>query len=189
MTKTEYAEYLASDYWKELRRGWLEIASSCERCSMPRYLANICYDQDLHLHHKNYRNLGREECDDLEVLCRRCHEIETFGRSQLKEYRSINCSFCDKPHWDLYHLESLCPGCADLFGGPSLMTTHLLRETPFLRRRLLWQYLLWSIAYNATYSATEVSIDDIVNELVLIVEAQLQSQEAKHSPKGVSFSK
>ena len=44
----------------------------------------IAYDQDLHVHHKNYQNIGAELDSDLEVLCRRCHEVETFGESALQ---------------------------------------------------------------------------------------------------------
>lgn len=35
------------------------------------------------MHHANYSRVGREEDEDLRALCARCHEIETFGSSQL----------------------------------------------------------------------------------------------------------
>ena len=41
------------------------------------------YDQDLHVHHRNYQRVGAELDSDLRSLCRRCHEIETFGESSL----------------------------------------------------------------------------------------------------------
>ena len=101
MTKKQYAAYLCSEHWKELRSRVLLFQSSCERCMIPRWLAGIVYDQDLHVHHKTYANLGHEVSADLEVLCRRCHDIETHGRSDLNALKSTNCGICDRVHWDL----------------------------------------------------------------------------------------
>jgi 5-methylcytosine-specific restriction endonuclease McrA len=33
-------------------------------------------DTTLHVHHKTYRNFGMEDMDDLEVLCKVCHQNE-----------------------------------------------------------------------------------------------------------------
>ena len=110
MTKTEYREYIASADWRE-RRGefLLKFGSFCFRCWMPRWLASIAYDQDLHVHHKTYANLGSERDEDLESLCRRCHEMETFGRSDLNEPKSAICASCGDKHWDPY--SDLCVVC------------------------------------------------------------------------------
>lgn len=102
MTKTQYAQYLASDHWRNLRRERIEGSPFCERCDLPRWLAIIAYDQDLHVHHKTYRSLGDEPACDLEVLCRRCHEIETFGRSGLKSPKAGSCLLCGITHWNPY---------------------------------------------------------------------------------------
>jgi hypothetical protein len=103
MTKTEYAEYLSTDRWKQLRMEQLADWPYCSKCGMPRWLAIIAYDQDLHVHHLSYRNLGKEnEYDDLTPLCRRCHEIETFGRSDLRQPKQAICEICSRKHWNPY---------------------------------------------------------------------------------------
>lgn len=110
MTKTEYAQYLASEDWRERRKKFIaEANNECERCDLPRWLASLVYDQDLHVHHLNYQNLGNEESDDLEVLCRRCHEIETFGRSDYGEIKKAECSLCGLDHFNIY--SDYCDRC------------------------------------------------------------------------------
>lgn len=99
-TKQSHAEYLASDHWQDLRKRYLSEQPWCERCEMPRWLAPIAYGQDLHVHHKNYRNYGEETWEDLEALCRRCHEIETHGRSSLIAPNASTCIECGRTHWD-----------------------------------------------------------------------------------------
>ncbi len=103
MTKTEYREYIASSDWQERRRQYLlRSGTACFRCELPRWLACICYDQDLHVHHLSYANVGNEKDFDLGSLCRRCHQIETFGRSDLNEPRSAICVSCGRRHWNSY---------------------------------------------------------------------------------------
>ena len=181
MTKTEYAAYLSSEHWKEVRNRILNEVSHCERCGIPRYLANICYDQDLHVHHKSYRNLGNEDYSDLEVLCRRCHELETFKQTQIKECKSVECSFCSRHHWDIYHPDRLCPACSGIFDGPNITTCNLLTPIPS-GARLLWQYLLWVIACGGR----EVSINEVLGELAKIEQAQ-RDRKLRDAPEGVPF--
>jgi hypothetical protein len=85
MTKTEYREYIASEGWRSRRKELLRRRPWCERCFIARSIATRkgAYDQDLHVHHKNYLRVGSELDTDLEVLCARCHEIETFGSSAM----------------------------------------------------------------------------------------------------------
>ena len=120
MTKTEYAQYIASPEWQEKRKEALAFANNrCSRCSMPRWLAAIAYDQDLHVHHLHYQTVGDEDAfDDLEVLCRRCHEIETFGRSDLREVKSTICETCRERHYDRY--SSQCSTCIRMTDPPEL---------------------------------------------------------------------
>jgi hypothetical protein len=114
MTKIEYREYIASADWQGRRKEFLATNNYCIRCEMPRWLAEIAYDQDLNVHHKSYANLGDEDWDDLEPLCRRCHEIEKFGRSDLREPKSTICENCRVKHWDPYC--GFCPVCETVFG-------------------------------------------------------------------------
>lgn len=117
MTKTEYAKYLAGDHWRTLRKEVIDaVGSICEECLMPRWLAEIAYDQDLHVHHLTYANLGNEQPEDLRVLCARCHEIETFGRSQLRALKSSQCELCAITHWD--YRSVFCRACRDILYEP-----------------------------------------------------------------------
>ncbi len=101
MDKTEYRNYIASADWQKRRKEFLRsCGEECNRCFIPRWLAEIAYDQDLHVHHKSYANLGSERWEDLEPLCRRCHDIETFGHSKFREIRSYECDVCGSTHWN-----------------------------------------------------------------------------------------
>ena len=118
MTKDEYATYLQSEHWQTLRKELLDEIPICGRCSLPRWLAELVYGQDLHVHHKHYASLGNEEWDDLEILCRRCHEVETFGRSELRAPREAKCEACGATHWN--YRSSVCATCNQVFGEPYL---------------------------------------------------------------------
>ena len=62
----EYKRYLRSPEWRERRKMFLEMANNeCEECGSKK---------KLQVHHKNYDCLGDEEVDDVEVLCKDCHE-------------------------------------------------------------------------------------------------------------------
>jgi hypothetical protein len=63
----DYQRALASDHWRALRLRVLAAHGyACERCGMTLAL--------LDLHHRHYRTLGEESLDDVELLCRACHE-------------------------------------------------------------------------------------------------------------------
>jgi len=114
--KSEYAKYLQSEHWQRFRKEQLAGAMDCERCNIPRWLAEIAYDQDLHLHHLNYACLGRETHRDVEILCRRCHELETFGRSELRAPKKCKCESCGNAHYNPRY--GICQTCDDVFNSP-----------------------------------------------------------------------
>lgn len=111
MTKTEYRQYIGSEEWQQRRSIFLEEAGTCNRCFLPRHLAIIAYDQDLNVHHRSYANLGQEEPGDLEALCRRCHEIESFGISQLHEVQKKPCPDCAWGGWVFDPWSLKCESC------------------------------------------------------------------------------
>ncbi len=86
----EYAEYLRSPHWGEIRQRYIE-SDRPTQCS-------VCGDPDYQLHHKTYERLGREELDDLEPLCDRHHRerhklppeggLALFQREQ-RNYRKV----------------------------------------------------------------------------------------------------
>ncbi len=60
-----YKEYLRTEWWQWRRKKALNKARwTCVRCKKR---------EDLQVHHKHYRTLGREGKNDLEVLCKGCH--------------------------------------------------------------------------------------------------------------------
>ena len=124
MTKSDYAKYTQSAEWKELRNEYInEQGGSCERCGLPRWLAELLYDQDVHVHHTSYAHRETDaEFQDLETLCRRCHEVETFGRSELKKPKEAKCTCCGATHWD--YRSEFCTNCLFLAGNdPTLWQT------------------------------------------------------------------
>jgi len=65
--KTPYEDYLNSPEWKTIREKALERAGRrCQACNSRG---------PLDVHHRTYEHIGREELDDLTVLCRKCHGI------------------------------------------------------------------------------------------------------------------
>lgn len=169
MTKTEYAAYLAGDHWQELRRSFLEDPDNalCARCVMPRWLAVIAYDQDLHVHHKTYANLGNEDWDDLESLCRRCHEIETFGRSDLRKLKGTNCKSCGYTHWNTY--SPLCAECAFLQGAGAGGGEHLmdaLMATDWGPESPVWKSVVRTICN--ILSCKDSGVDPVLEHLAWI---------------------
>lgn len=61
-----YRAYLRSAEWKEKRKEFIEAANGeCEECGSKG---------KLQVHHLSYDNVGDENIDDVEVLCKDCHE-------------------------------------------------------------------------------------------------------------------
>lgn len=77
-----YAEYLKSEAWRAKREdAFRHYGRKCDRCGSTR---------NLHIHHLSYARLGREEMEDLQVLCHDCHEKRhdrTFLRDGINQSR------------------------------------------------------------------------------------------------------
>lgn len=86
MNSEQYREYISSEEWRRRRREFIEKHSECNRCEIQREYAKELYKDDLHVHHKSYVRIGQERDSDLEALCKRCHEVESFGKSDLRTY-------------------------------------------------------------------------------------------------------
>jgi 5-methylcytosine-specific restriction endonuclease McrA len=64
--------YLRSRHWRAIRREKLEKAGyRCERCRLPLFVKEERLVMDVH--HLTYERLFHERLDDLQVLCRHCH--------------------------------------------------------------------------------------------------------------------
>lgn len=73
----KYREYITSKEWWNLRMAFADSkGNKCERCGGPGH----------HVHHKTYRNFRKETFDDLELLCRDCHEKEHKRRMKRAGY-------------------------------------------------------------------------------------------------------
>jgi hypothetical protein len=167
MTKTEYAELLKGERWQTLRKEFLSERLCCERCELPRWLAAIAYDQDLHAHHKSYARIGTaEEVNDLEALCRRCHDIETFGTTNLRAPINRVCA-CGALYWD--PREAFCSDCLLVFSlGKKSVYDYMLGTTPW--GESVWKDLLGTIRWR-------VSEDEVLDELSRISEIMRQRDE------------
>lgn len=79
---TKYREYLRSPEWRARRaRALVAAARRCSRCQQ---IGGV-----LDVHHLTYANLGAESDEDLEVLCRTCHDKE-HGKRRLVERERTN---------------------------------------------------------------------------------------------------
>lgn len=81
ITPAQYRRYLDSDEWTALRRRVLKRAKrQCEDCG-----AKACL---LEVHHLTYERFGREELDDLRVVCQPCHSWRHKRRRMPKQLRA-----------------------------------------------------------------------------------------------------
>jgi hypothetical protein len=170
----EYRQYIASADWQQRRKQFLRPWTFCWGCMMPRWLAKIAYGQDINVHHKSYANLGNERPTDVTTLCRRCHEIETFGRSELTAPPSAKCEVCRMDHWNPY--SDYCDRCYPLIQSVWMPRGILLRKSG---DEEIWKGLLRQIA-------DDVGIDATVEALAEAEEISRRHQERmKEEPEPV----
>ena len=78
MFTEDYTDYLRSEAWRQKRWAALKRAHfTCARCGVASTTRSRV---ELHVHHLTYDRLGDEFLNDLEVLCKACHENE-HGRT------------------------------------------------------------------------------------------------------------
>jgi hypothetical protein len=67
--KTTYYKHLQSNEWRKKAQ---------ERLKKDNHQCQTCLDKEqLEVHHKTYKNLGKEKQEDLITLCKQCHEAIT----------------------------------------------------------------------------------------------------------------
>ena len=79
-----YDEFLSSLYWFIVKSHKIYLRGNrCERCGR---VGSI-----LHVHHITYARKGYEykHPEDLEVLCKSCHEVEHAGSEQIKDLFAV----------------------------------------------------------------------------------------------------
>jgi len=79
--RARYEKRIGSAQWRNMRRDFGKLRGErCERCGRAT--------KPLFLHHKAYERLGNEGLDDLELLCRPCHDVADRERAVRGEVRS-----------------------------------------------------------------------------------------------------
>lgn len=74
-------EYYRSTHWQVVRRQKLAAQQKehgynfCERCGV-KQPEPVARETALHVHHLTYERLGEELLEDLQLICRPCHEKE-----------------------------------------------------------------------------------------------------------------
>lgn len=129
MTREEYIQYLEGEHWKTFsRRIKKERFFQCERCRMDEATSKKKYRQGLNVHHKTYKNIGKEKPADVIVLCWACHmgehgkehwvkAVERFSMPEVKPLGCTYCANCNKPsRFDLWNADEfdqvwVCEDC------------------------------------------------------------------------------
>lgn len=166
MTKTQYKAYLQTPEWQARRLEAIEYGDSvCAECEIPRWLAGIAYDQDLHVHHVSYANQGNEFPEDLMVLCRRCHELETFKRTELREVKRAHCEACGGLHWD--YRSKHCIICAAMREYPRGVFRRLQQPDAAKQGQPYWMTVLEDVAIDTVLDgATPEDVGQSIGRLV-----------------------
>jgi hypothetical protein len=85
----QYEKYLETPHWQAFRKLVFEAQlkrlgrNCCERCQKER---NSEGTVRLQVHHLTYERLGNELIEDVEIICRDCHEKE-HGRDEVGRAR------------------------------------------------------------------------------------------------------
>jgi hypothetical protein len=78
--KENYLEYIAGAKWKRLRDAKIKaVGGVCERCGISKFSTT------LEVHHLHYKTFKRERLEDLQVLCRKCHEFADIERQTVTD--------------------------------------------------------------------------------------------------------
>lgn len=159
-TKSQYREYIASEEWQERRKKYLVQHPRCMECGLPRWLAIVAYDQDLHVHHRSYARVGHELDEDLQALCRSCHEIKTFGNTALHAPKRHVCVVCGMENWD--GVSRYCDPCRAVFCDFLRFKTLLAQWGPENLNWPVWHEIL---ACTITALAADSSIPEAIETI------------------------
>lgn len=75
---SSYKEYLLSSHWKEFKTRYIKTNARIRnlRKKYHRLVCEFCFEgeQQLEVHHKTYKNMGKESTNDVFLVCRSCHQ-------------------------------------------------------------------------------------------------------------------
>jgi uncharacterized protein YlaI len=83
--QADYTKYMSSDTWKSKRLACLALAKwTCQSCGWNRvngcFVGDVMDDRQLVAHHLSYRHFKDERQDELQCLCKPCHDrIESMS--------------------------------------------------------------------------------------------------------------
>ena len=81
-----YSSYIRSNDWRKKRKYAIHVAEhQCEKCGK----INV----PLQVHHKHYKTLYNERLEDVEVLCKPCHQSAHIKIKKEKEERAYDNAF------------------------------------------------------------------------------------------------
>jgi hypothetical protein len=81
----QYTEYINSPTWKRIRDEKIKsVNGRCERCGLSKWSVTLT------VHHRDYKHFKRERLEDLEVLCKKCHEGADVERVDNTTTRRTN---------------------------------------------------------------------------------------------------
>lgn len=92
--------YLRSTHWRDIRSVKLiKSGFRCSKCGVPMW-------RSLDVHHLTYKNIWHEKLEDLQVLCRECHQKEHHvsqsksASSKRKQYLAgVSRKNHQRSHW------------------------------------------------------------------------------------------
>jgi len=107
-------KYYKTQHWIDLHKKWVYTDDTCcQICGAKRYgfykvgkkkgLRKPKAENHIHIHHKHYTTMFKEERDDVMILCHNCHK---FGhmldsiKNRNEMYKQIYQDFKDKSGWE-----------------------------------------------------------------------------------------
>ncbi len=91
-----YAQYLKSPHWQKIRKQRWDVSEKiCNKCdrSIKELYQYELDDGGLHVHHRDYENLGQERLEELDLLCSTCHINEHDKRFDLRQYQKDRAEY------------------------------------------------------------------------------------------------
>lgn len=78
LRRMPYKSYLRTPHWQRVKRAaYGKLGRVCHACGYA--------NKEIHVHHLSYKNRGREDMEDLMLLCKDCHEMVHEKMKQTEE--------------------------------------------------------------------------------------------------------
>ena len=88
-----YQDYINSHKWKAFRDEILTTRGrKCEVCGKT--------EGEMHVHHLHYQNFRHEKPEDVQVICRGCHNLHHFGVQEPTKERKAAQNFARLLKWE-----------------------------------------------------------------------------------------